>query len=160
RAARERAVIDLLTDGHSAESLPLVATDPGADVAPHLGEELELWLREQRDEQVPIALDTPVVTGALDPDIVRRIAHAHVAEVRSCYRAGLTKDPELAGRVEIELSISATGSVTGSKVSETTLTDQFVGKCIAKAAKRWKFPKPSNGLAVRASLAHELGSDR
>ena len=30
-------------------------------------------------------------------------------------------------------------------VSSTTLSDKNVGNCVAKAVKRWKFPKPRGG---------------
>lgn len=85
------------------------------------------------------------VTGKLDKDIIRRIVRAHINEVRYCYGKSLVKDPKLAGRVSIEFVISATGKVTSSKVLKDTLDDAKVGSCVAKAVRRWKFPKPLGG---------------
>lgn len=88
------------------------------------------------------------VKGALDKDIIRRIVRAHINEIRYCYNKGLTKDPDLKGRVAVQFTIEGTGKVSDSKVSDTTLDEEDVEKCIAKAVNRWKFPKPSGGGKV------------
>jgi len=88
------------------------------------------------------------VVGPLDKAIIRRIVRSHINEVRHCYNKGLTKDPKLEGTVTVSFTIGASGSVTESKVKSTTLGDVAVGKCIATAAKRWKYPKPKGGGVV------------
>lgn len=90
----------------------------------------------------------PEVQGSLDRDIIRRIVRAHLNEVRSCYNAGLTRNPNLQGRVAINFVISASGSVGSSVVQESTLRDASVATCIARAVKRWSFPRPSSGNVI------------
>ena len=85
------------------------------------------------------------VKGALDKDIIRRIVRAHINEVRYCYNQGLVRDPNLKGRVSVQFTIGPTGNVPVAVVQETSLKDGSVGQCIAKAVKRWKFPKPEGG---------------
>lgn len=85
------------------------------------------------------------VKGSLDKDIIRRIVRAHINEVRYCYNQGLLKDPTLSGRVKITFTIGSAGSVTDATLDESTVSDATVGTCIAKAIKRWKFPKPDGG---------------
>jgi TonB family protein len=85
------------------------------------------------------------IEGSLDKDIIRRIVRAHIDEIRHCYNQGLTKDPALTGRVTIEFTIAATGSVSASVVADSTVSDADVGTCAAKAVERWKFPKPEDG---------------
>ncbi len=85
------------------------------------------------------------VTGALDKDIIRRIVRAHINEVRHCYNTGLSKDPNLKGRVVVQFTIGPTGKVPSAVVQSSTLKDASVGNCIAKAVRRWKFPKPRGG---------------
>ncbi|MCX4244112.1 AgmX/PglI C-terminal domain-containing protein [Paraliomyxa miuraensis] len=99
------------------------------------------------------------VTGSLDKDIIRRIVRAHINEVRYCYTMGLTKDPALAGKVEVSFIISPSGSVSSATVASSTLTDSTVDYCIAKAVKRWKFPKPTGGgvVAVKYPFVLEPG---
>lgn len=80
------------------------------------------------------------VTGSLDRDLIRRIVRAHINEVRSCYNAGLVKDPNLAGRMVLKVEVGADGKVIAAEITEDQL-GQEVGQCMAKAAKRWTFPK-------------------
>ena len=85
------------------------------------------------------------VKGAIDKDIIRRIVRSHINEVTHCYNQGLVKDPNLKGRVSIQFTIGPTGNVPVAVVQETSVKDGNVGQCIAKAVKRWKFPKPDGG---------------
>jgi hypothetical protein len=159
-AARRQAVIDLLTDGRSAESLPLAATAPDEEFDPKLAEKLapKVWVsdrpRSRSDAQVRQGKAT--VQGALDKDIIRRIVRTHINEVRSCYSAGLKQNPKLAGRVTVNFVISGSGTVASSVVESTTLADTTVGNCIAKAVKRWRFPKPRGGDTVIVSYPFDL----
>src|SRR5690606_29009104 len=99
-----------------------------------------------KGERVPkIRQAKAKVRGALDKDIIRRIVRAHINEVRGCYNQGLSKNPNLQGRVAVNFVITTTGTVGSSVVQETTLQDKSVANCIAKAVKRWKFPKPRGG---------------
>ena len=88
------------------------------------------------------------VQGALDKDIIRRIVRAHINEVRHCYNQGLSKDPNLKGRVAVQFTIGGAGNVPSAVVSQSTIKDASVGNCIAKAVRRWKFPKPRGGGSV------------
>lgn len=85
------------------------------------------------------------VQGGMDKNIIRRIVRAHINEVRACYNQGLNRNPNLRGRVAINFMITSTGKVGTSVVQSSTLKDRSVANCIAKAVKRWKFPKPRGG---------------
>lgn len=95
------------------------------------------------------------VSGNLDRVIIRRIVRAHHNEVRHCYNQGLVRDPNLAGRVVIRFTIGVFGLVTAASVSSTDLptgeVGAEVGACIAKAVKRWAFPKAKGGGTVLVS---------
>lgn len=101
--------------------------------------------RKRRKPAVRIA--TGVTHGALDKDLIRRVVRAHINEVRHCYNQGLSTDPNLAGRVSVQFQISGTGKVVAAVAvpSSTTLDDVSVQRCVARAVKRWSFPKPSTG---------------
>lgn len=110
-----------------------------------------------RGKKVPrVRQSKATVTGSLDKDIIRRIVRAHINEVRYCYNQGLVKDPKLSGKVTVSFSIGGTGKVTSSKVKSTTLGDENVGTCVAKAVKRWKFPRPTGGGVVVVSYPFVL----
>ncbi|MCX4246880.1 AgmX/PglI C-terminal domain-containing protein [Paraliomyxa miuraensis] len=103
-----------------------------------------------RGRQVPrVRMAKATVQGTLDRDIIRRIVRAHINEVRYCYNQGLERDPNLHGRVTVQFAIDPQGKVPSSAVAESTLPDASVSTCIARAVKRWKFPKPpSSGLVL------------
>lgn len=90
----------------------------------------------------------PTVSQGLEADIVRRIVRAHINEVRHCYNRGLVDNPDLAGRVTVEFTVPGDGKVSAAAVDTTTLPKDDVEKCIVKAVKRWRFPKPTGGVTV------------
>jgi hypothetical protein len=99
-----------------------------------------------RGKRVPrVRVAKAQVKGSLDKDIIRRIVRAHINEVRYCYNQGLTKDPNLEGRVKVQFTIGPTGAVPVAVVAEAAIKDNNVAQCIAKAVKRWKFPRPPQG---------------
>lgn len=110
------------------------------------------WSSSGNGKRVPQVRQAKAeVSEGLDSDIVRRIVRAHINEVRACYNIGLAKQPTLAGRVEIAFVILDTGKVGSSSVHATSLepAEDRVPACMAKAVKRWTFPKPLDGATVR-----------
>jgi hypothetical protein len=111
----------------------------------------------KRDKKIPNVIATDAkVSGDIDKDLIRRIVRAHINEVRSCYNAGLTRNPNLDGRVLIQFSIVGNGKVASSVVQENTTKDKQVGDCIAKAVKRWKFPRVGKGGTALVSYPFRL----
>lgn len=109
---------------------------------------------KQEGEDTPDAEVT--VKGKLDKAEIRSTVRANIKDVRTCYTKGLTKDPELKGKVEINFVISHSGKVPTSVVQSSTLADAEVGKCIARAAKKWKFPAPDGGGNVVVTYPFKL----
>ena len=135
----------LATDAHKGDAgRVLVVAGSAHDFSPVRIIGGLLGHRGKREPRVRQAEAT--VTGALDQNIIRRTVRSRLNEVRACYLAALTEDPKLEGRVEIKFVINAAGKVGSAVVEETTVADKEVGKCIAKAVERWKFPKPSEGV--------------
>jgi TonB family protein len=97
-----------------------------------------------------------VIRGALDKDIIRRVVRQHINQVRHCYNQGLVRNPALRGRVAVQFTIGGTGKVPMAVVSETSVKDAKVGNCIAKAVRRWKFPKPAGGGTVMVTYPFVL----
>ena len=85
------------------------------------------------------------VTGAIDKDIIRRVVRSHLNELRHCYYQSLVRRPRLRGRVAVQFTINGAGRVPAAVVAESSLADPIVGQCMAKAVKRWAFPKPDGG---------------
>ena len=140
------SALELVASTYRAESPPgpgglgLVGTGRGSGSGSGFG---------GRGKRVPrVRQAKATVSPGLDKDIIRRIVRAHINEVRHCYNNGLAKTPDLSGRVEVKFAISAKGKVSSAKVKSSTLSDSAVATCIAKAVKRWKFPKPQGGVTV------------
>ena len=96
------------------------------------------------------------VRGALDKEIIRRIIRRHINEVKYCYAKELMANPNLGGRVIIQFTIAATGQVASAFVQSSTLGNKTVELCIAKAVRRWLFPKPKGGGIVIVSYPFVL----
>jgi TonB family protein len=89
-----------------------------------------------------------VVRGALDKTIIKRLIARRRNEVRACYETALQKDHSLAGRVELQLTISPDGRVTNATADKSEVGED-VGACIAHAARSWRFPAvDSGGISV------------
>lgn len=98
------------------------------------------------------------VQGSLSKEVIRRIIHRHINEVRHCYEAQLASRPDLKGRVEIQFLISGTGAVQTAAVGSSTLGNLKVENCIANSVRRWTFPQPQGGGVVIVSYPFQLTS--
>jgi hypothetical protein len=87
------------------------------------------------------------VRGTIDKEIIRRVVHQHLNEVKFCYEKELMKKPGLDGRVVTSFVIAGNGSVSVASVKESTMNDPAVHGCITNAIRRWSFPRPPSGLA-------------
>ena len=99
------------------------------------------------------------VRGALDKEIVRRIVRAHTNEVRYCYQRELAKNPTAAGRVALQFQIGPTGLVPAATAGKVSAGLDDVGACVAKAARRWKFPSPKSGGTVAVLFPFDFSPD-
>ncbi len=87
-------------------------------------------------------------SGSMTKDVIRRIVHRHLNEVKHCYESRLSKQPDLSGRVAVKFIISGTGGVQAALLASSTLGDPVVEQCIVAAVRRWAFPQPKGGGVV------------
>jgi TonB family protein len=99
-----------------------------------------------------------MVKGSLSKEVIRRIVHRHINEIKFCYERQLAKRPDLSGRVAIKFIISGTGAVQMAAVASSTLGDPVVENCIAQAVRRWTFPQPEGGGIVIVTYPFQLTS--
>ncbi len=75
---------------------------------------------------------------------VRETVLRHAPDVRRCYQdEGLRRNPQLAGNIEVELTILPTGTVDSVNVA-TNLAgpgQQEVTVCVALRARNWRFER-------------------
>ncbi len=85
------------------------------------------------------------IRGSLDKEIIRRVVHLHMNEVKYCYDQELVRKAGLEGRLSIQFVISPLGQVLSSVLQSSTMGNVHVEKCVVDAVKRWGFPKPTGG---------------
>lgn len=105
-----------------------------------------------RHAGAPTLVEHPVVIGdGLDKELIRRVVHRHLNEVKFCYEQQLAKKPDLDGRIGVQFTIAGTGAVLLSTLQSSTMHDPFVEQCVVGAVRRWEFPKPRGGGIVTVS---------
>jgi outer membrane biosynthesis protein TonB len=88
------------------------------------------------------------VRGALSKEVIRRIIHRHLEEIRYCYEQALQSRPELQGRVAVRFIVAPTGAVQAAAKSSSDLGNPRLEQCIVDSVARWTFPAPDGGGLV------------
>lgn len=97
-------------------------------------------------------------TGTLDEGNLRDVLRRKRRDVQRCYERALATNPELRGRVTVQFTVGADGSVSDARLPENGLNDS-VGNCILGRVRRWRFDPPSGGtVTVRRPYLLEPGS--
>jgi TonB family protein len=106
----------------------------------------------------PMTFDAsiPPKTGILSKQVIRRVVHEHLDEVRLCYEQELASRPILAGWVDVSFVISESGAVQSAEVTESTFGEPNVEQCIAQAVRKWAFPATEGGGIVIVTYPFEL----
>ncbi len=91
------------------------------------------------------------VDGGLDRDVIAQYISTQIGHIRYCYERQLSAKPDLYGKIKVQFTIGATGSVVQSKIGSSTLQDAIVEGCILKRVASWVFPTPKGGATVLVS---------
>lgn len=105
-------------------------------------------IRRRKERDVNISVGRPVIMGSLSMEIIRRVIRSHRDQIKYCYSKELTRNPNLAGKVSVKFTISPKGYVQQANVSNTTLRNASVERCICQKIRTWKFPEPKGGGIV------------
>ena len=103
---------------------------------------------KETSDSASVAPGQPTVEGALSKSVIRRVVGQHRREIRHCYERALKRDPSLEGRVEVQFTISPSGTVVAALVQKTTLDDTSTEACVNRMIRRWSFPNPKGGVVV------------
>jgi TonB family protein len=87
-------------------------------------------------------------SGRAHSEDIDRTIKTHMTRFRSCYQRQLQRNPRLEGRVVMQITIDASGSVSSAELAESSLSDSVVEKCIADELLRLEFPPPRGGRVV------------
>ena len=88
----------------------------------------------------------PAPVDSVRPETdVREVVLRHTGDVRRCYEnEGLRRNPDLAGTVEIALTILPTGKVNEARLEGSDMDGpgtHEVARCIAIVARNWRFDR-------------------
>ncbi|HXU73721.1 MAG TPA: AgmX/PglI C-terminal domain-containing protein [Polyangia bacterium] len=85
------------------------------------------------------------VDGSLDPSVIAKEIRSRLGAIKACYEAGLKRNPNIGGKVQLRFEISSVGKVTSAEIENDTMHDDEVASCITSRVKTWRFPAPAGG---------------
>lgn len=99
------------------------------------------------------------VNGRLPPEDIQKVVRANFGRMRSCYEAGLGRNPKLAGTVSTKFVIDTEGRVSSAQAAPNTkfganepdsppFPDADVTKCVVDVFATLRFPKPDGGIVT------------
>jgi hypothetical protein len=105
-------------------------------------------LGPRSEADINISEGDPVIRGALDRELIRRVIHANRAAIRYCYERELQRTPGLHGRIAVRFTIAGNGTVTAANVDQNTMGNAAVADCLVSRLRTWQFPEPKGGGIV------------
>lgn len=109
--------------------------------------------KPKEDEQYSLqsignTLNKDKATGRVSDTSVDMTIKRNMNRFRGCYLKEVTKNPSLAGRVDVDFSIDDTGKVNGAKILKSELQNPVVEKCILMHLQGIQFDPSVGGTAV------------
>jgi len=92
------------------------------------------------------------VHGALDRIAVQRVVRSRLGALAFCAEQARQSQPDAHGRVVLQLVVDGTGAVISATISSGPTTPPALGMCVAGQARRWQFPRPSDGGNVQIEI--------
>ena len=83
--------------------------------------------------------------GTADPQAIARVVRRRIGQIRSCYERGLRRQPQLAGKLLVEMTITPSGRVGSARLLQDGLGGGYVGRCVTEKLRRFRFPAPQGG---------------
>ena len=84
------------------------------------------------------------VGGAEGADAIKSVLRSKSGQVKYCYEQRLKENPNLSGRIAVEVSIAA-GRVTSAVIVENTTGDSALESCVTRKIRGWRFPAEAEG---------------
>lgn len=97
-------------------------------------------------------------SGRVDQAQLNRYLNRQNTRLQQCYNRELASNPSLAGRIQIEFTIEAGGSVSDASIRNNELNDS-VANCILREVRRWRPGEVDGGsVTVRRTYLFEPGN--
>jgi predicted Zn finger-like uncharacterized protein len=89
----------------------------------------------------PANLEVPNLPAGLTQAAVFEVISANSRAMSLCLAESVRKGEKLTGKMEIELTIEATGRVTEANISSSALRSTVMAACVLRRVKGWRFPR-------------------
>lgn len=98
-----------------------------------------------------VRLGDTLVSGRLPKEVIQRVVRQNHGRFRFCYEQGLTRNPNLQGRIEVRFVIGRDGAVQNvTSGSGSDVPDASVKSCLLAAFYNLSFPAPEGGIVTVA----------
>ncbi|MFZ8802821.1 MAG: TonB family protein [Candidatus Calescibacterium sp.] len=95
-----------------------------------------------------IATEAPEIEGKLDEETVRKVAERNQASLKYCFQKAQMRNPNLQGKIVVEIVVDPGGKVSNVSVKESTIDDQEMVGCVLRMIRRWQFPAPGGEVTI------------
>jgi hypothetical protein len=90
----------------------------------------------------------PSVSGRLPAEVIQRIVRQNFGRFRMCYEQGLSRNPNLEGRIAARFVIGRDGAVSNVSNGGADLADSGTLSCVLSAFYGLSFPQPEAGIVT------------
>lgn len=98
---------------------------------------------------IPISLGGMLTSDGVDRGVIQSVIKRHLPQIRYCYEKVLIRSPTLFGKVATRFVIASNGQVQSAEITESTLGDAEVERCVVAKIQTWRFPRPrGEGIVV------------
>jgi hypothetical protein len=84
----------------------------------------------------------------IPPEVIQQVVRRQFAKFRVCYDAGLSRNPDLIGIIEVRFLINREGLVTLAEDHGSNILDTAVRDCVIKEFRSLEFPAPEGGIVT------------
>jgi len=95
-----------------------------------------------------ITTESPEIEGKLDEETVRKVAERNQASLKYCFQKAQMRNPNLQGKIVVEIVVDPEGKVSNVSVKESTIDDQEMVGCVLRMIRRWQFPAPGGEVTI------------
>jgi hypothetical protein len=93
----------------------------------------------------------------LTVDAFEEAMQRNQSDVADCFAQAKEQNPELAGRLALDITVAGDGSVAGIKFEDSsTIKEASITSCVEEKAKGWRFPKTRDGGEMTLPYALNL----
>jgi hypothetical protein len=118
---------------------------PKGDAVVGPTKKLDVEVVKKVEKKFDLKLDatTGFVGGKIDRDAVNKYLRARQSALQKCYLMVARRNPNVGGKLVIQLKIDLTGRASVKVISDQT-GDPALAACITEKVKGWPFPKPAD----------------